>query len=51
MDSKFSIAIPAYEMRGYGAEYLEELFESIFKQTYPNQESLQVNYKAYLKQF
>ena len=36
MDSKFSIAIPAYEMRGYGAEYLEELFETIFKQTYPH---------------
>ena len=34
MSSKISIAIPTYEMKGHGAEYLEELFQSIIKQTY-----------------
>ena len=34
MLNKISIAIPAYEMKGYGAEYLEELLQSIIKQTY-----------------
>jgi len=29
-----SIAIPAYEMKGLGAKYLEEMFETILRQTY-----------------
>ena len=29
---EFSIAIPTYEMKGMGAQYLQELFESINKQ-------------------
>ena len=33
---KISIAIPAYEMKGYGNQYLKELFLSIQKQTYKN---------------
>lgn len=31
---KISIAIPTYEMKGYGKKFLEELFISIQKQTY-----------------
>ena len=33
-----SIAIPAYEMKGLGAKYLEEMFETILRQTYDNVE-------------
>jgi glycosyltransferase involved in cell wall biosynthesis len=32
--SKISIAIPTYEMKGLGAQYLQELFDSIIRQTY-----------------
>ena len=33
---KISIAIPAYEMKGFGVGYLEELFQTIYEQTYFN---------------
>ena len=33
---KISIAIPAYEMKGFGVGYLEELFQTIYVQTYYN---------------
>jgi glycosyltransferase involved in cell wall biosynthesis len=36
--SKISIAIPTYEMKGLGAQYLQELFDSIIRQTYKNVE-------------
>ena len=38
--NKISIAIPVYEMKGYGAQYLKELFLSILNQSYKNIEVL-----------
>lgn len=37
---KISIAIPAYEMKGYGSAYLLQLFSSIHRQSYKNIEVL-----------
>ena len=36
--NKFSIAIPAYEMRGLGGKFLKELLSSINRQSYKNVE-------------
>jgi glycosyltransferase involved in cell wall biosynthesis len=36
--TKLSIAIPCYEMKGMGAKYLQECFDSILKQTFSDYE-------------
>lgn len=36
--SKISIAIPTYEMKGLGAQYLQELFDSIIQQSHKDVE-------------